>query len=88
MSIETQQGAPSNSELAERTARIEEKVDHISEAVDRIEDDLVEKHDELAEDVEENEKRVNEFWTIYRFLLYTIPLLVGSGGLVGYWALF
>lgn len=88
MSTETRQGAPSNAELAERTARIEEKVDHISNAVDRIEGDLVEKQDELAEDIEENETRVNRFWAIYRFALYTIPIVVGSGGAVSYWMLF
>ena len=65
-----------------------EKVDHISNAADRIEDDLLDKHDDLAEDIEQNEKRVNRFWAIYRFAMYTIPIVVGSGGAVSYWMLF
>ena len=81
-------GAPSNTELAERTARLEEKIDHMNDSVERIEDALLEEHEELGEKVDTNEKRVNKFWTIYRFLLFAIPLIIGSGGLVGYWTLF
>jgi len=81
-------GAPSNAELAERTARLEEKIDHISDGVERIEESLADEHEELAEQVQQNEKRVDRFWTIYRFALFVIPLLVGGGGVVGYWALF
>jgi len=80
-------GAPSNSELAERTARLEQKIDHISNAVERIEDSLAEEHEELAKQVAQNEKRVNRFWSIYRFFLYMVPLVVGMSG-VSYVAFF
>lgn len=80
-------GAPSNAELAERTARLEQKIDHIGEAVDRIEKSLANEHDDLAEQVAQNERRVNRFWSIYRFCLYMMPLVLGTGG-VSYWAFF
>lgn len=80
-------GAPSNAELAERTARLEQKIDHISDAVNRIENSLAKEHDELAEQVAQNERRVNRFWSIYRFFLYMMPLVLGTGG-VSYWAFF
>jgi hypothetical protein len=80
-------GAPSNAELAERTARLEQKIDHITGAVDRIENTLENEHDSLAEQVSQNTQRVNRFWSIYRFCLYMLPLLLGTGS-VGYWTLF
>lgn len=79
---------PSKLELAERTVRLEEKIDHISGTVNRIEDSLMDEHEELAEQVRQNERRVDKFWTIYRFMLFVVPLLVGSGGLVGYLTFF
>lgn len=80
-------GAPSNAELGERTARLEQKIDHISEGVKRIETSLAEEHDDLAEQVAQNERRVNRFWSIYRFFLYMVPLVLGTSG-VSYVAFF
>jgi len=78
-------GAPSNAELGERTARLEQKIDHITGAVDRIENTLENEHDSLAEQVSQNRRRADRFWSIYRFFLYMMPLVLGTGG-AGYWA--
>jgi hypothetical protein len=80
-------GAPSNAELAERTARLEQKIDHISDSVDRIEGKLIEEHEELTERVDDTERKADRFWTIYRFILYLIPLVLGTGGAASYWLL-
>lgn len=66
-------GAPSNTELAERTARIEEQVEHVADTVDRIEERL---DDDLAEQmdvVETNRKRTESMWTAYRIARWTLP---------------
>lgn len=83
-----QPGVPSKSELGERVARVEEQVDHIAETVDRIEDDITGNQADLAETVEKNEHRARRFWTIYRFFIYALPLVVGTGGVLSYLALF
>jgi hypothetical protein len=75
--------APSNVELAERTARIEEQVGHVSETVDRIETNLNEQHEDLVEDVEENQVRVSRLWTYYRLGRWIIPIGVALGGAIG-----
>jgi N-dimethylarginine dimethylaminohydrolase len=75
--------APSNAELAERTARIEEQVEHVSETVDRIEDNLNEQHEDLVEDVEQNGVRVSRLWTYYRFGRWILPISVAIVGAIG-----
>lgn len=73
-------GAPSNSELAERTARIEEQVDHVADTVDRIETTISDDLEETEEQVEANAERVASMWTAYRLARWGIPV---AGTLVG-----
>lgn len=79
----SQSDAPSNAELAERTARIEEQVGHVSDTVDRIETNLNEQHDDLVDDVEQNSVRVGRLWTYYRLGRWIIPIGVAIGGTIG-----
>ena len=80
------EGAPSNVELAERTARIEEHVEHVSETVERIETNLNDQHEDLVEDVEENGFRVGRLWMYYRVGRWIIPIGVAVGGTIGTFA--
>jgi len=77
--------APSNVELAQRTARVEEKIDAQGDTLGRIETALVEDHEDLAEQVAENDRRVTPVYTAWRFGKYALPVLgtlIGSlGGL-------
>jgi len=86
MSVETEQpeggdsGAPSNVELAERTARVEEKIDAQADTLGRIETALVEDHEDLEEQVRENDRRVTLVYQAWRLGKYGLPVL---GTLVG-----
>jgi len=80
--------APSNAELAQRTARIEEQVDHVADTVDRIETRVTDEQDELAEAVEENGEKVGTLWTCYRLGRWAIPVAgTFMGGLAAIGAL-
>lgn len=80
--------APSKARLAERTARVEEKVDHIDETTDRIEEKIDENLAELELAVEENERRVDRFWSIYRLSRWGIPIAVSAGTAAATYLLF
>lgn len=77
--------APSNVELAQRTARVEEKIDAQGDTLGRIETALIEDHEELAAQVEKNDRRVTPVYTAWRFGKYALPvlgtLIGGLGGL-------
>lgn len=77
------QGAPSNSKLAERTARIEEQVGHVAETVERIEERVVDEQDELEERVEETEEKVGTVYTYHQAIKYGLPILGGVGSFLG-----
>lgn len=73
-------GAPSNSELAERTARIEANVEHVAETVDRIEETVTEDLEETTEQVEAVDEKVATMWPVYRFGRWVLPIGVGVAG--------
>lgn len=75
--------APSNSELAERTARIEENVRHVAETVDRIEESLVDEQKEIAEQVDDNSQKVATVYTYHQVVKYGLPVLGAVGSFLG-----
>jgi tetrahydromethanopterin S-methyltransferase subunit G len=74
---------PSNSELAERTARIEANVEHVAKTVDRIEEQVATDHDELGERIEENSEKVETVYTYHQAIRYGLPLLGAAGSFLG-----
>jgi len=72
---ENDSGAPSNVELAERTARVEEKIDAQGDTLERIETALVDDHEDLAEQVDENDQRITPVYQAYRLGKYVLPVL-------------
>ena len=79
----SQSDAPSNSELAQRTARIEEQVDHVRETVDRIEARLQDQHDEIIGEVQENSDEIEKFNTAYKAAKWLIPTGIALGAATG-----
>lgn len=77
------QNAPTNAELAERTARIEQKVENVEGTVDRIEGRLINEHEELEKQVQDNKAKIRPVHTAYRFSRWIAPLMVGGGGVLG-----
>lgn len=77
------QGAPSNSELAERTARIEQEVHHVAETVERIEERVVDEQDDLEARVEENEEKVATVYVYHKAVRYGVPILGAAGSFFG-----
>lgn len=71
-------GPPSNTKLAQRTARIETEVAHVSETVERIEDKLDEDTEEIEESLATTQKKTARMWAIYQFGKYALP----TGGTV------
>lgn len=90
MSDSASSGAPSNSALAERTARIEENVQHVAETVERIEESVTEGQEDLAMKVESNtralaetDEKVTTLFKIYAFLRWAIPVGATVAGALG-----
>jgi hypothetical protein len=82
---ETDDGAPSNAELAERMARVEEGVDHVETKLDyqgdtleRIEGRLADDLDAKADRLDGMEPKVRQLWLIQQAAKWLI--MVGSGG--------
>lgn len=77
---------PSNSELAERTVRIEEQMDHVVETVDRIDERITDEQEEIEEIVEDNAEKVGTMWAAYRFTRWFVPvagsIAAGLGALI------
>lgn len=78
---------PSNYELSKRTARMEQQIDYIANSVDRIENDLSENQQEIMGKVDEMEDKVDTIWHAYVLARFLFPVLVGSGGIAGYYVL-
>lgn len=67
-------GVPSNSQLAERTARVEAKIDAQADTLDRIETAITSDQAEIAEQVEQNDERITPIYAAYRFSKYALPV--------------
>lgn len=82
MSDDNPNGPPSNSKLAERTARIEENVQHVAETVERIETTVTDEQEQLAAEVEENRKKIKPVHTAYRVGKWAAPVVVAAAGVI------
>lgn len=86
MSQERPDGVPSNSKLAERTARIEAQVDHVAQTVDRIEEAVDEDTNEIEALAENNAKKIRPMWFAYLLIKWGLPAgatVVGTGAALG-----
>ncbi|GKZ14886.1 hypothetical protein [Haladaptatus sp. T7] len=71
-------GIPSNTQLAERMARVEEKLDHTTDVLERIDTSLNEEMDDIESRVEEIEPWSMRFRFLYRGGKWVVGLLAGS----------
>lgn len=78
----TNPGIPSNTQLAERMARVEEKLDHTTDVLERIDTSLNEEMDDIESRVEEIEPWSMRFRFLYRGGKWAGGLLAG-GGMIG-----
>lgn len=83
--IETDGGAPTNAELAERMARVEEgvehveiKLDHHGDTLERIEQDLAADLGTKGDRLDDVEPKVQTMWLTQQAVKWLI--MVGSGG--------
>lgn len=76
-------GVPSNTELAERMARVEEKQDASAATLERIEGRLSESLDEQREKIEENDERVSHLWSRYSVGKWAFAAAGALGSAVG-----
>lgn len=63
---------PSNTELAERTARIEEQIDHVADVVDDLDEKLDGELDDVTETQETLKTRQERLWTGYRLARWAV----------------
>lgn len=75
---------PSRYELAKAQAKTQRDIEYVKASVDRIEENIVTNQDDLTEQIEELNHQVGKMWSVYLFARWAIPLIVGSGGIVGY----
>lgn len=76
---ESRRGAPSNSELAERTARIEANVEHVAETVDRIDDKLDAEMADVQDDVDDIKPEHKRLWLTYQAAKWGAGIASGGG---------
>lgn len=71
-------GVPSNTELAQRTARIEEKIDHQSEQIEDLAETLEDDLEQQRQRIEEIQPQHQRLWITYQGARWI--LAIGSGG--------
>lgn len=75
-------GAPSNSRLSERLARVEEKQDHVIEQIDHVARTLDDDLSTLETTVDVMKPRHDRLWYTYQAVKWGTGIVV-SGGLAG-----
>lgn len=73
---------PSNSELAERVARVETKQDYNTEILERVEEAVTDDVNDVAAAVNDLETRQSRMWTAYRAAKWTVGFAASSGAVM------